>query len=291
VPLGPWWALEQLQGGDPSSLSVHGQETPPAATLYTCSRSWCVASCVDPLDDEQLLWWLWTRLMIRSVGAAPKQVPSPSSSVDTDTSGPQWIPLHVIGGGASASDGLLMRPLGLRFAPHNEGAYLVVCDSGNNRLSRFSTRDGSFLGHVTTGLECPVDVEPCQDGWLVVSNIADCIYVVADGVGDEGGGCCNTSDGNCPGGGACGGSASVRGVSSGTVVHSMERAGEGGEALCSPSGLALVPGLGLVVRQAGNAGCLFLLAAHDDIAMAAMSGHRMGWMVGVARASMACVSP
>ncbi len=49
-----------------------------------------------------------------------------------------------------------------------------------------------------------------------------------------------------------------------------------------PSALAVVPGLGLVVREANNSGRLQVFATPD--AMAAMSCTRVAWMVGVARA-------
>ena len=46
--------------------------------------------------------------------------------------------------------------------------------------------------------------------------------------------------------------------------------------------LALVPGLGLVVREDGKGGWLQVFSTPDVIAMATMS-HRVGWMVAVVR--------
>jgi hypothetical protein len=60
--------------------------------------------------------------------------------------------------------------------------------------------------------------------------------------------------------------------------------GEGGARLTKfslPSALALVPGLGLAVREQGNDVQLF--ATPDAIAVASMSAARVGWIVAVAR--------
>jgi hypothetical protein len=50
-----------------------------------------------------------------------------------------------------------------------------------------------------------------------------------------------------------------------------------------PSTLTLVPGLGLVVRDAGR---VQVLTTPDNVAMASMSVHRVGWMVGVVRGTL-----
>jgi hypothetical protein len=47
--------------------------------------------------------------------------------------------------------------------------------------------------------------------------------------------------------------------------------------------LAMVPGLGLVVREHGNGGRLQLFATVDAVAMAAMSPLKTTWMTAVAR--------
>ena len=53
--------------------------------------------------------------------------------------------------------------------------------------------------------------------------------------------------------------------------------------LFAPTVLALVPGLGLAMREDGNGGRLRLFATLDAIAMASMSAPRVAWMVAVAR--------
>ena len=50
-----------------------------------------------------------------------------------------------------------------------------------------------------------------------------------------------------------------------------------------PSALALVPGLGLVVRDIADGGRVQVFATPDAIAMASMSALRVAWMVAVAR--------
>ena len=55
----------------------------------------------------------------------------------------------------------------------------------------------------------------------------------------------------------------------------------------SPLALAVVPGLGLVVmRRGGDTGVQFL-ATPDAVAMAAMSSHKVAWMVATCRATVA----
>lgn len=58
---------------------------------------------------------------------------------------------------------------------------------------------------------------------------------------------------------------------------------------CYPSNLALVPGVGLLVRDVGHGlGRLQVFASVDDIAMASMSRDRMAWLVAVARGIVRC---
>jgi hypothetical protein len=85
--------------------------------------------------------------------------------------------------------------------------------------------DGSFARHVATGLSWPMDVEECEGGWLVA-----CIgsYTIEFVSGDVGGG----------------------GVGRARLGKEGSRDGQ----FINPSALALVPGLGLVVREMGNAG-------------------------------------
>ncbi len=52
-----------------------------------------------------------------------------------------------------------------------------------------------------------------------------------------------------------------------------------------PSTLAIVPGLGLVVREFSNGGRLQCFATADAVAMAAMSVSKTTWMMAVARSA------
>jgi hypothetical protein len=165
-----------------------------------------------------------------------------------------------VGGGVGApgsADGQLHRPYGLRFSA--DGTGLAVADASNNRVSVFFVEDGSFVRHVTTGLDgSPYDVEECEGGWMVACPLANTIAFVGGGsVG-------------------CGGDSGVGRARLGKV-------GSGDGEFVLPSALALVPGLGLVVRDVGNRGRLQVFATPDAIAMASMSAWRVAWMVAVAR--------
>jgi hypothetical protein len=103
-------------------------------------------------------------------------------------------------------------------------------------------------------------VEEVEDGWLVVSNRSHRVEFVGDGVDGEGGG--RPTLGKAGGGG-------------GRKVGEFSR----------PTALAVVPGVGLVVREVDN-GRLQVFAARDTIAMAAMSRMRVAWLVAVARAAV-----
>ena len=74
-------------------------------------------------------------------------------------------------------------------------------------------------------------------------------------------------------------------VDGGGVVRARlgKMGGRDGEFIC-PSALALVPGLGLAVRELGNNGRLQFFATPDAIAMASMSAARVAWLACVARA-------
>jgi hypothetical protein len=171
-------------------------------------------------------------------------------------SGASWTAVRVLAGGFGApgdADGQLMSPRGLRFTA--DGTGVVVADMGNHRVSVLRVEDGSFVrhvGHVASGLgSSPFDVEECEGGWLVACWDSGTIEFVSDGV-----------DGGVGGTGEW---------------------GSGDWGLEAPSALALVPGLGLVVREWGNGGWLQFFATPDAIAMASMSAARVAWMVAVAR--------
>jgi hypothetical protein len=110
---------------------------------------------------------------------------------------------------------------------------------------------------MATGLGYPRDVEEVEGGWLVACGGSDTVEFVSDG--DGGGGWPSL-------GKACGGEGS-----------------EDGE-FSLPTALAVVPGLGLVVRGYGNGGRVQVFATPDAIAMAAMSCMRVAWIVATARA-------
>jgi hypothetical protein len=140
-----------------------------------------------------------------------------------------------------------MYPYGLRFTC--DGSGLAVADQ--LRVSLFRVEDGSFVRHVATGLKAPFDVEECEGGWLVPCLSSHTIEFVGGGVGEGG--------------------------------ASLGVGGSGDGEFDLPSALALVPGLGLVVREYGNGGRLQFFATPGAIAMSSMSAVRVGWMVAVAR--------
>ena len=169
-----------------------------------------------------------------------------------------WTAVRVVGGGfggPGSADGQLHRPRGLRFS--GDGTGLAVAEYSNDRVTVFRVEDGSFVRHVATGLGGPCDVEEYDGGWLVACPLAHTIEFVGDGVEDGVGGRARLGE-----------------------------LGDGDGELEAPSALALVPGLGLAVRECqwGNGGRLQFFTTHDAIAMASMSAVRVGWLVAVARA-------
>jgi hypothetical protein len=143
-------------------------------------------------------------------------------------SGAMWTAVRVVGGGfggPGSADGQLSVPFGLRFT--GDGTGLAVADAGNGRVSvfrhNFRVEDGSFARHVATGLSVPFDVEECEGGWLVACWSSHTIEFVGGDVG----------------GGGVGGAR-------------LGKYGSGDGEFNYPSALALVPGLGLVVREIIN---------------------------------------
>ena len=147
-------------------------------------------------------------------------------------SGVTWSPLRVLAGGfrrPGRADGQLNRPFGLRFT--GDGTGVAVVDVGNDRVSLFHVADGCFERHVTAGLRGLKDILEVEDpegggaqperAWLV----------------------------------ACGPPASSTGIEivSGAVVRAARGKHEhivGGIAKFNiPVALAVVPGLGLAVRE------------------------------------------
>jgi hypothetical protein len=162
----------------------------------------------------------------------------------------RWSAIRELAGGFGGPgwvDGQLCRPYGLRFS--GDGMGLVVTEAGKGRVSLFRVEDGSFVRHVATGLACPYDVEECEGGWLVACQSSHTIqFVGGDGVGRA----------------------------------RLGKRGSGHGDFNFPSALALVPGVGLVVRELGNIR-LQIFATPDAISMSSMSAARVGWMVAVAR--------
>jgi hypothetical protein len=141
-------------------------------------------------------------------------------------SGAMWTAVRVVAGGfrgPGSADGQLKYPHGLRFS--SDGTGLAVADGGNDRVSVFRVEDGSFARHVATGLDRPLDVEECEGGWLVACQWSHTIEFEG---GDVDGG--------------------------GVVRASLGEYGSGDGEFDYPSALALVPGLGLVVRECWNDG-------------------------------------
>jgi hypothetical protein len=170
-------------------------------------------------------------------------------------SGAMRTAVRVVAGGFETpgrADGQLNAPYGLRFT--GDGTGLAVADRGNNRVSVFRVEDGSFARHVVTGLDGPWDVEECEGGWLVACAGTDTIGFVG---GDVDGG--------------------------GVGWASLGKGGSGDGEFVGPSALALLPGLGLVVRERDNYGRVQFFTTPDALAMASMSAARVGWMVAVSR--------
>ncbi len=176
-------------------------------------------------------------------------------------SGTMWEVVRVIGGWfgkPGPSDGQLDTPFGLRFS--GDGSVVCVADSWNGRASVFRVGDGGFVRHLATELGGPMDVEEVEGGWLVACWDSDTVEFVCDGAAASG------DKGGRPSLGKAG-----------------ARWGSGDGEFDRPSALAAVPGLGLVVREAGKGGRLQVFGTPDAIAMAAMSPVRVTWMAAVAR--------
>jgi hypothetical protein len=141
--------------------------------------------------------------------------------------GASWTAVRVLAGGLGrpgSADGQLQGPYGLRFT--GDGTGLVVADDGNRHVTMFRVEDGAFVRQLASGLDAPSDVEECEGGWLVACRWSHTIEFVNGGKDD-------------------GDKARPR----------LGRYGSGDGEFHQPSALALVPGLGLVVRDLRN-GCL-----------------------------------
>jgi hypothetical protein len=161
--------------------------------------------------------------------------------------GSAWTPVRVVSGGfggPGGADGQLRAPYGLRF--WDDGAHLLVADTGNNRVSQFRVGDGGFVRHVHTGLSGPNDVEVCQEGLLVAcinSHTVSLIHGAVRSGGDD-----------------SGGSSSASTLGEARQVVSLGSSGSEDGQFLHPVGLVVLPGLGLVIREHSNERLQVLLA-------------------------------
>jgi hypothetical protein len=169
-----------------------------------------------------------------------------------ESAGPDWMawtPLRTLGGGWGEAYGQFKRPSAMWFT--RDGAGVLVADMDNFRVSLFGLADGAFVKHVVTGVGKPFDVVAGEGGLLVCTD-SRTIEFVGDGDGNGTGGPHRTSF-------------------------------RGGD-LEWPVRLVLVPSLGLVVSDVSE-GKLVVFQSHANVAMAAMSAARVGWMSVCCRAT------
>jgi DNA-binding beta-propeller fold protein YncE len=91
-------------------------------------------------------------------------------------------PEVTIGSGTSGNaDGQLSFPSGVTFAA--DGCHILVADTYNDRVSKFSAASGAFVAHViSNGITFPRDVLQCEDGSIVVADENGVACVGKDGV-------------------------------------------------------------------------------------------------------------
>ena len=182
-------------------------------------------------------------------------------------SGTSWVQLWtVLGPGGpipGSPGGWLRQPNGLRFSV--DGGEVVVADSAMDRVVVYSADDGRFLRQLGSDLPSPVDVQECAGGWIVACRSSLSLELVG-ALGSDG--------------------AHARLVSLST--HDAPRPGK---LHLAPTALALLPDIGLVVRDCEASGRMWVkpcgwarvFSTPDAVAMATMSAVRVGWMVGVVR--------
>jgi sugar lactone lactonase YvrE len=91
-------------------------------------------------------------------------------------------PEVTIGSGtAGNADGQVGAPRGVAFT--TDGRHILVADSWNHRVSKFSAASGAFVAHViSNGIRRPTDVLCCEDGSIVVAHEDGVTCVEKDGV-------------------------------------------------------------------------------------------------------------
>jgi hypothetical protein len=174
-----------------------------------------------------------------------------------------WTPVRVLCGGfgrPGRAHGQLNQPYGVRFS--RDGVHLAVADSANNRVCLFRVNSGAFAGHVATKVRVAWDIEECCSGWLVACWCSDSVEHVSHAMGT--------------------GKAGLRVPG---ARSTLDAAGPGVDFML-PSALALVPSLGLLVREEARQGRIQVFATPDVMAMAAMSAYRVAWIGSVARGVM-----
>jgi hypothetical protein len=178
--------------------------------------------------------------------------------------GTRWQHIRMVELGDLGS--MFKKPFGLRF--NRTGSALCVTDQWNGRIAMFSVGnsskkgsiDCSFVNLIATGLRGPMDVEEVTNGWLVACTQTDKVHFLrADGSRDH-------SD------------LEWYEKVIGGVDHDDGR-------LQKPSGLAFVPGLGLIIRE-DSGGRMKVFSDPSTVAMVTMSHLRTAWMTVVVRAGM-----
>jgi hypothetical protein len=133
-----------------------------------------------------------------------------------------------------------------------DGVRLVVMEECHRRLSAFRVEDGSLVGHLGNMLPWADDLEECEGGWLMACPHTDSVEFLDEG--DQ---------------------------KRARLLDDVR----------APTSLALVRGLGLVVREFGRGGWLRVFATPDIIAMDSMSAERVEWMAAVNRGRVRRATP
>lgn len=160
-------------------------------------------------------------------------------------------------------DRRLTCPRGLRFSM--DGSTLCVADCSTYRVWMIRVDDGRLVKMCASGMWAPYDVEEVQGGWLV----ACCSSRTVEFISDQGG------RGQRP--------LVVLGSRLATTPHVFHY----------PSALAVVPGLGVLVRDFHHTmdGHVHVFATPDMVTMwSRMSDMRVAWMVAVVRGFRRCTS-